>query len=240
MSDLDKAYSNLASLLKTNRPSWEENQGRLWLNCLKRVEHVQGVGKLYKRISKAPLSDIGDYLAELWYAIQFSELGFYIVIEPLNDGPDLKISKQGYDIFVEITCFRKIYPGPPEIALSEEIKLVKYGDWMRDTNKAYEKILGKFRQLKREEITSSIIAIWNYDGDLEEIEIEQAVNNIRSDGATRKISLPRSLKFVVFAPWDGKYLTFLISEEQTTIEEELVENISKQRIHAIQKQILTW
>ncbi|MBU1297551.1 MAG: hypothetical protein KKB77_00140 [Bacteroidetes bacterium] len=235
MVDIHKAFSNLTSLLKTDKPSWE-TKSRFWFNCLTRIQQTPGANQLFERIANAPQSDLGDYLAELWFATMFKELGFHVIIDPLGDGPDMKISKQDFDIFVEVTCFRKIYPGPPDLTLSntEEITLVEYGNWKRDANKAYKKILSKFPQLRRVEIDSSIVAIWNYDGDLEEIEMEDAVTNICRDGMAKKILIPENLKFVIFAPWDGKHLAFTISKSLTVVEKELIENISQQSIFELQ------
>jgi len=239
MANIEKAFSNLTSLLKTNKSSWE-SRSRFWLNCLRQVQQVPGSNRLFDRIANAPKSDIGDYLAELWFTVLFKELGFQIIIEPLGDGPDMKISKQDFDIFVEVTCFREMYPGPPELSLSdtEEFVLAKYGNIRRDTNKAYTKMVSKFPQLIRTEINSSIIAVWNYDGDLEEIEMGEAVNRICHDGIAKKISIPENLKFVVFAPWNDKHLVFAVSNSLTLAEKELIENISQQSIFDIQRQIL--
>lgn len=239
MADIEKAFSNLTSLLKTDKPSWD-SKSRFWLNCLRQVQQTPGSNRLFEHIASAPQSDIGDYLAELWFAILFKELGFQIIIEPFGDGPDMKISKHNFDIFVEVTCFRKTYPGPPDILLSnaEEITLVEYGNIKRDINKAYTKITGKFPQLRRTEINSSVIAIWNYDGDLEEIEMGEAFRSICQDGIEKKLSIPENLKFIIFAPWDDKYLTFTINKSPTSVEKELIENISKQSIFELQRQIL--
>jgi len=239
MADIEKAFSNLTSLLKTDKPSWE-SKSRFLLTCLRQVQQMPGSNRLFERIANAPKSDIGDYLAELWFAILFKEFGFHIIIEPFGDGPDLKISKHDFDIFVEVTCFRKIYPGPPNLSLSdtEEITLVEYGNWKRDTNKAYKKIVDKFPQLRRVEINSSIVAIWNYDEDLEEIEMGDAVSSICRDGMEKKILIPENLKFIIFAPWDGKHLAFTISESLTSVEKELIENISEHSIFELQRQVL--
>jgi hypothetical protein len=239
MADIQKAFSNLTMLLKTDKPSWN-SKSKFWFNCLARIQHSPGANRLFGRIANAPQSDISDYLAELWYATLFKELGFHIIIDPLGDGPDMKISKQDFDIFVEVTCFRNIYPGPPNLTLSdaEEITLIEYGNWERDTNKSYRKMVDKFPQLNRTEIKSSVLAIWNYDGDLEEIEIESAISRISEERITKKIFVPENLKFIIFAPWDGNHLTYTIGNPITTAEQQLITNISDHSIFEIQRQIL--
>lgn len=239
MADIQKAFSNLEMLLKTDKPSWESKR-RFWFNCLARIQHSSGANRLFGRIANAPESDIGDYLAELWYATLFKELGFRITIDPLSDGPDMKISKWDFEMFVEVTCFRNTYPGPPVVNLSdtEEIDLVQYGNLARDTNKSYRKIVDKFPQLNRIEIKSSVLAIWNYDGDLEDIEMGGAISRIREERRTKKILIPETLKFIIFAPWDGNHLTYTIGNTITPEEHQLITTISEQSIFEMQRQIL--
>jgi hypothetical protein len=239
MADIQKAFSNLEMLLKTDKPSWR-NKSKFWFNCLTRIQYSLGSNRLFERIANAPQSDIGDYLAELWYATLFKELGYDVIIDPFGDGPDMRISKQDTDIFVEVTCFRQMYPGPPNLTLSEteEITLIEYGNWKRDANKSYRKIVDKFPQLVRTEIKSSILAIWNYDGDLEEIEIKSAISRIAEDRITKKIAVPESLKFIIFAPWDGNHLTFAIENTITSEEQQLMAKISERSIFELQRQIL--
>jgi len=239
MADIQKAFSNLEKLLKTDKPSWA-SKSKFWFNCLARIQHSLGANRLFERIANAPQSDIGDYLAELWYATLFKELGYDLIIDPLGDSPDMKISKQGTDIFVEVTCFRNMYPGPPNLTLSdeEEITLVEYGNWKRDTNKSYRKIVDKFSQLDHAEIKSSVLAIWNYDGDLEEIEIQSAIARIGEDRTTKILGIPDSLKFIIFAPWDGNHLTYTIGNPITIAERQLITSISEHSIIELQRQVL--
>ena len=144
-----------------------------------------------------------DCLAEVRYALIFAGLGFHVDVEPLGSrGPDFRISRDGQEILVEVTRFRKINPGPPPIDLSEEVPmLAAYGNLPRDIRKAFDKILAKFSQIGDE---TAIIAIWNDDGDLEEIEVEMAVRDILADTQQNILSVPQGLLFVLYgSEWIG-------------------------------------
>lgn len=238
MPNIEKAFSNITKFFDTHKN--QESKIKFWLNCLRKIEPELGSNRLFERIANAPKSDLSDYLAELWFAVFFKYIGFELTIEPFGDGPDMKITRNGFEIFVEVTCFRTIYEGPPELSLLEtaDFELVEYGNIKRDIKKAYTKITNKFSQLKRSEITSAIIAVWNYDGDLEEIEMGMAIENIQRDYTAGKIQIPKSLKFIVFAPWDGQQLVFNISNSLTPAEKQLAEDFSKYSIIEVQQKIL--
>ncbi len=45
----------------------------------------------------------------------------------------------------------------------------------------------------------AIIAIWNDDGDLEEIEVKTAVSDVRNDAQRGLLKLPNGLSFVMYS-----------------------------------------
>lgn len=143
-----------------------------------------------------------DYLAELRYALVFRDLGFTVEIEPLGrKGPDLEVSREGLSAVVEIARFRPMNPGPPE---SGGELLAEYGNPSRDVAKSLAKIVHKFEQLVG---NLSIIAIWNDDDALEELEMSSAVRDLVGSPGT-----PSSLQFVLFGScWTspGRYLNCL-------------------------------
>ena len=175
-----------------------------WLKRLERFQKMPGAHQTFKRIGAVQdIEQLEDYLAEVRYALVFAALGFQVEIEPLGrKGPDLRVSRDDHDVFVEIMRFRKIYPGPPLFDLSDKSSISpEYGDIPRDIRKAFEKILKKFSQVGNDE---SIIAIWNDDEDMEELEVNTAVMNIRRDAVENRLSIPDGLLFVLYgSKWIG-------------------------------------
>jgi hypothetical protein len=148
-----------------------------------------GSDALFERIGRAGgQGQVLDHLAELRYALVFRHLGFAITIEPLGrTGPDLEVSRGGLSAIVEVTRFRPMNPGPSD---TDGETLAPYGDVTRDVTKSLGKLAGKFGQLQGER---SIIAVWNDDDALEELEMSMAAKEL--SGAPH---MPTSLQFVLF------------------------------------------
>ena len=147
----------------------------------------------FKRIANAPNREqLNDYLAEIRYALIFAGLGFQVGIEPLGKkGPDLKITRNGYDIFVEVSRFRLVTSGPGKVSTHLE----EYGNLEKEFIKTLEKILGKFRQVGDK---NSAIAIWNDDGCIDELASRFAAKHL-SDEKNRKVyQVPDNLLFVIY------------------------------------------
>lgn len=190
---MEKALENVTLFLGTEI-------AHFWRNRFERVRQMLGAGQKFRRIADArDKEQLDDYLAEIRYALVFAGLGFQVEIEPLGEAsPDLRVSREDHNATVEIMRFRPIYPGPPEISLSElddTFLLGPYGNLERDIKKALCNITEKFQQVGNDE---SIIAIWNDDGGLEDIEVERAVLALRDDVAQQILSLPSGLLFVLY------------------------------------------
>lgn len=170
-----------------------------WIQAqLKRIQRMPGASRLFRRIASASNKEqLDDYLAEVRYALTFAGLGFQVEIEPFgNKGPDLRVLRDGQSASVEIMRFRKVYPGPPVLDLEcDDLELPEYGNPPRDIRKAAEKIRAKFPQIGSEQ---AIIAIWNDEEELEELEVEAAVNDMRRDAYRNVLSLPDGLLFVLY------------------------------------------
>ena len=153
--------------------------------------------RVFARIAAASDKEqLEDYLAEVRYALIFCGLGFEVTIEPGgNKGPDLSISRDGHSAVVEIMRFRKVYSGPPSGSADEDFLLLEYGNPGRDTRKAFEKILRKFSRVDGKR---AVIAVWNDDGDLEELEVEAAVKDLGEDASRGVLSLPFDLLSVLY------------------------------------------
>jgi hypothetical protein len=170
-------------------------------------ELAQGINKAnraFRRISSTKDKEqLLDYLAEIRYALIFVGLGFEVEFEPAgNRGADLGITRDGEKAVVEMMRFRKINSGLPLLNLEDEnLVLPEYGNIPRDIRKAFDKILAKFRQVENQK---GIIAIWNDDEELEEVETETAVYNIRADVKKELLVTPDGLLFALYgSKWIG-------------------------------------
>jgi hypothetical protein len=163
---------------------------------------MPGANGLFRRVASAGHSDqLADYLAEVRYALIFAGLHFDVHIEPLGrQGPDLKVSRDDHEAFVEVTGFQKVSSGPPPLDPSDEnLVLQVYGNPLRDLQKTFEKLVAKFRQVQD---AQTIIAIWNDDGDLEELEVQAAVMSLQEDATRGILLLSSSIIFVLYgSPW---------------------------------------
>ena len=188
---MDKALQKIAQFGNQYAIQWVQKQ-------FERIQRMSGANRIFRRIASASDKEqLDDYLAEVLYALVFAGLEFRVEIEPFGSkGPDLKVSRACHSAAVEVTRFRKMYPGPPVLDLEDEnLRLPEYGNPPRDIRKAFEKILAKFSQIENEQ---AIIAIWNDDEDLEELEVATAVNDMRRDAHRRVLSLPSGLLFVLY------------------------------------------
>ena len=71
-----------------------------------------------------------------------------------------------------------------------------YGDPLCDVRKVREKVTSKFRQLRE---GTGIVAIWNDDGDLEELEACQGVAEIARDAVMGVLKVPPDVFLVIYA-----------------------------------------
>jgi hypothetical protein len=164
-----------------------------------RLNQMSGVNRLFKRIAYArDVQQLDDYRAEILYALMFAGLAFDVVIEPTGaKGPDLSVCRDGHLVAVEVTRFRKMHEGPPMASPSDMPKIFQlYGDPLRDVRKVREKVTSKFRQLKE---GTGIVAIWNDDGDLENLEACQGVAEIAHDAVTGVLTVPPDVFLVIYA-----------------------------------------
>lgn len=190
---MTKALENIVRLYASVQVTWIQT-------LLERVERMPGATRLLSRMASAPDKEqTDDYIAEAVYALVFAGLGFTVTVEPLGrEGPDLEVSRDGRRAVVQITRFRKVYPGPPIFEHSgtcEGAELSQYGDPTRDIAKAFEKLRSKLPQVRDH---SAIIAVWNDDGDLVEWEVQAAVALLCRSAERRLLTLPDRLLFVLY------------------------------------------
>lgn len=165
---------------------------------------INGSNRVFRRIAFAKDEEqIADSLAEIRFALIFAGLGFTVEFEPAgNQGPDLMVKRDGFDAIVEVKRFRQTNPDLPILNLNDEdLTLPVYGNIPRDVRRAFDKILDKFRQI---EYRRGIIAIWNDDEELEDVETDTAVYNIRTDATNGLLKIPDGLLFVLYgSKWIG-------------------------------------
>jgi len=188
-----KALENVVRLYAPAQVTWIQA-------LLERTKRMPGATRLLSRMASAPDKEqTDDYIAEAVYALVFAGLGFTVTVEPLGrEGPDLEVSRDGRRAVVEITRFRKVYPGPPIFEHSDDsegAELSQYGDPTRDIAKAFEKLRSKLSQVRDQ---SAIIAVWNDDGDLVEWEVRAAVALLCRSAEQRLLTLPDRLLFVLY------------------------------------------
>ena len=164
-----------------------------------RVRRMPGADRLFRRIAHAgDIEQLGDYRAEILYALMFAGLTFDVAIEPKGaEGPDLSVCRDGHSAAVEVTRFRRVHPGPPTASPADIPEILPiYGDPLRDVRKVREKVTSKFRQLRG---GTGVVAIWNDDGDLEDLEACQGVAEIAREVASGVLSAPPDVFLVMYA-----------------------------------------
>jgi len=172
-----------------------------WRRRLRCIDTMSGSGRLLAKLARASnVEQLRDHIAECLYSLIFRGMGFAVEIEPLGrSGPDLRVSRDGSSHMVEVTRFRPVHPGPPEIQFSEtdpcRVSLPEYGNFSRDCRKSVEKIENKFRQLGTGD---SIIAIWNDENELDELEVSQAVVHLRIAHTLGQKRLPSGLQCILY------------------------------------------
>jgi hypothetical protein len=199
---LEKALQNTSRLFGTAIAD-------SWRAPFEMVKHMPGAQRKLARIATADnKEEVADCLAEITYILIFAGLGFEIVIEPLGKkGPDLQVSRDGKSVLVEVAHFRTVHQGPPHLTSEDggslnDLVLIEYGNPQRDVTKAWSKILEKFGQVGDLE---SIIALWNDDEDMEELEVEAAVRDLVIDAMKGIQKLPKGLMFVLYgSSWVGR------------------------------------
>lgn len=203
MTPADRALKRVTELLGNLR-------AETCRRALTRIEGVDGASCLLRRVASAPDEEqMLDCLAEVLYALVFRHLAFQVAIQPCGDkGPDLRVARDGSQALVEVTRLRRIHEGPPRLDMSADTpRLSRYGDPHRDTRKALQKIMAKFAQIGEE---PAIIALWNDDGDNEEVEVTMAVRDLQSDADQRILSVPNGLLFLLYgSTWVGRTATGL-------------------------------
>lgn len=162
---------------------------------------------LLRRLAAArDIESLWDSLTELRYALVFRSIDCDVSWEPNGSaGPDLAVRSGDTTFAVEIARFRPMNEGPPP--LGEFLQV--YGNPDRDVAKSITKITGKFRQISDR---PAIIALWNDDEALEDLEVRVAAADLRQSAQR-----PAGLVGVVYgSKWIGHQQLFWFSLAQET------------------------
>ena len=196
---------------------------------------------LRRLAAAADIESLRDYLAELRYALVFRSIGCQVSWEPDGSaGPDLLVGL-GDDAFaVEVARFRAINDGPPPVG----DLLEPYGNLERDIAKSITKISGKLRQIGDHR---GIVALWNDDDALEELEVGTAARELRE---SRQLPPERLVGVVYGSEWIGcqQLFWFPIAKQADLAAEALGERLSRVSVSdvlglsggAISRNGLTW
>lgn len=131
--------------------------------------------------------DIEDFIVELTFAIYFyqAECTVEFISRSKGTTPDLCITNSNLRGFVEIKHIHKKHDGPKRIhphELGTTGLLEEYAVYTRDEKYCRDKILEGFKQLRNfprlKKTDWMIVAVWNSDEDLEEIDMESSLNQL--------------------------------------------------------------
>jgi len=188
-NEMTKAIQRIKTLCGSHSAS-------IYAKWLSAAQTWENSAALFRSVGQAAeKGTLDDHLAALRYALVFRSLGFLLSFEPTGSkGPDLLILRDAAAATVEITRFRPMNPGPPVLTkeeyLQDDFLLEPYGNPQRDIVKCLEKVRDKLRQAVG---ARAIIAVWNNDEALEEVEMRDALRDLQRDPG-----LPAGLQMVLY------------------------------------------
>lgn len=129
--------------------------------------------------------DISDFIAVIRFALYFHNAGYFVEFVPRSKEktPDLFVTKSKFRGFVEIKHIHKKHDGPRIIQINNseiDEKLEQYGNNIRDEKYCRDEIIEGFKQIRNfsglQNEDWMIVAVWNSDDDLDEINIKSSLN----------------------------------------------------------------
>jgi len=177
------------------------------------VKKMKGVEGLFKDALNFNDTRMPDFIVELLFASYFCKEGYTVEFISRSESektPDLLITKNEFRGFVEIKHIHKKHDGPGVVVLKdlneipEDELLEEYGDHVRDERYCRDKILEGFLQIQKfSGLTNTdaiIIAIWNSDEDLDDLNMKFAISNLIEERSEFD-NIPNK-KWIVFgSPW---------------------------------------
>jgi hypothetical protein len=174
--------------------------GRLFDRKFRAIARLDGSELKFRRFARAShIEELSDLNAELTFALLFVGLGFGVAFEPTGDkGPDLSICKDSQSAHVEVKRFRQGTTATPQKPATTDDPLIfrPYGQPEKDTDKVRSELYKKFRQVAGHD---GILAVWCDDDDLDYLEHEFAVNDMRRDAESNLQRIPENVLFSIFA-----------------------------------------
>ena len=126
-----------------------------------------------------------DCIAQLRFALYFHQNGYIVEFIPRSKEktPDLFVTNSELRGFVEIKHIHKKHDGPKKMQINDSDSgeiLEEYGNYIRDEKYCRDKIIEGFKQLRNfpelKKTDWMIVAVWNSDEDLDEIDMESSLN----------------------------------------------------------------
>lgn len=145
--------------------------------------------------------NIQDCIAQLRFALYFHQNGYIIEFVPRSKEktPDLFVTNSKLRGFVEIKHIHKKHDGPKKMQLNDSDTLEmleEYGNYTRDEKYCRDEIIEGFKQLRNspkvQRTDWMIVAVWNADEDLEELDMKFSLNQlIKEESEFDKIPNPK-------------------------------------------------
>jgi hypothetical protein len=174
--------------------------GRIFDRTFKAVARIDGSELKFRRFARAAdIEELSDLNAELTFALLFIGLGFSVAFEPTGDsGPDLSASRDGLSAHVEVKRFRRRTIASPHLPVTTQDPLAfrPYGQPAKDTDKVRSELYKKFRQVASQ---YGILAVWCDNDEMEFLEHQFAVDDMRRDAEANLRRIPESVLFSIFA-----------------------------------------
>jgi len=156
-----------------------------FIPLIKLASQLKGAKSFFK--DALGFYDIRDFVAELRFVLYFHNADCIVEFVPRSKEttPDLFVTNSEFRGFVEVKHIHKKHNGPRGLQSKDSVPLEKfeeYGIYARDEKYCRGEIIGGFKQLRNfsglKKTDWMIVAVWNTDEDLDEIDMESSLNQL--------------------------------------------------------------
>lgn|GEM_PF-1786478 len=166
------------------------------------VKQFKGAKSFFK--DALGFKDIRDFIVALIFVSYFHHAKCSVEFIPRSKKektPDLCIANSEFRGFVEIKHIHDKHDGPKKVLPNESEtneKLEEYGNYTRDEKYCRDDIIKGFKQIQNfsglKKTDTMIVAIWNSDEDLEEIDMKSSLNQlIKEKNEFKNMSNPKCI-----------------------------------------------
>ena len=179
------------------RKSFVPREAAFWEPQLRAIKRVTNGDRVLRKIATAgDKESVRDLLAEVRFALVLIGCGFDVAAEPRGvAGPDLEVAHGGQSLLLEVTRLRLSHEMPVMDPTSPDPMLADLGDPEPDVRRAYDKIVGKLRQLDHQ---PGAIAIWNDDEVLDDLHCRTAVHRLQTDLRLGRVASASEAELVLY------------------------------------------